>query len=72
MPRQTSAPPPPPISMASSGVALAAADARNAAAAASGKGFGRTIKTSPQGAAKPSTASAQLTPQSPLKSLFGA
>jgi hypothetical protein len=53
-------PPPAPPTLASSSVQAAGAAARAAAAAAGG--FDKTVKTSPQGAAKPATAE---------KSLFG-
>lgn len=71
-PQASAAPPPPPPSLASAGVALSGEDARNAAAASAGKlGFGRTVKTSAQGASAPDTATPQLKPQMNLASVFG-
>ena len=57
--------------MASAGVAMAADAGRQAAAAAAGKGFGRTINTSPQGAPNPDTADLKLNPMAATKSVFG-
>lgn len=69
---QAAAPPPPPPTLAASSIAIQAADARNSAAAAAGKmGFGRTVKTSAQGAPTPDTTTTDLKPQAPAASVFG-
>lgn len=68
--------PPPPPSYASGGVQAAGERARLAAAAAAGKtggvaGFGRTVRTSAQGAEQAATAKGELKPVMRFASLFG-
>lgn len=61
MPKAPGALPPPPPNLMSSVLQLTQSEQRNAAAAAAGgMGFGGTIKTSPQGAGKATTATKTL------------
>lgn len=63
------APPPPPIL---ANVAETGERIRAAAAAAAGKaGFGRTIKTSAQGATSPAKTKAELQPEMHFSQVFG-
>lgn len=65
------APPPPPIA-STPNPALSTSQAQAAAAAASGKGFNKTVKTSPQGAPTPDTTTTRLIPAvAGTKNAFG-